>query len=506
MSTTSIQPVPEAPQSGATRPRGRALVLVMVSLLLTLAPLQLDGLVAATAVPTIVGDLGGFSRIAWVATAYLLTMAIGTILAGRIGDMVGRKPLHLVAVSVFFAGSAWAGLSTEMTEFILARAVQGLGAGMALTTLMAIVADIAPPAERAKYQGMLAAVAPVSMIAGPALGGVVTDHMGWRWIFLLNLPLIAVALLVAATVLRLPGGTSRGRVDVAGAVLASLGSARVVLAATWGGGQYSWGSPQVLLAGAIGVAAFLALVFVERRAEHPVLPPGLFGNRTVLMCLVIMFCGVGAVMMVGSNFVPVFQQLVQHQSASSSGLLLLPMLLPAILLAVISGQYLSRTARFRLVLVLGTAALSAGCALLATMGPATPIWLTACYLAVVGSGLGLLFQTPMVLVQNSAPVGQVGAATGTASFLRMLGGALGVGALGALFTSVVRSSVASASVPGLDASTVSSLTPDQLAGLPPNAVTALGQAVSSGTSALFWVALVLGLVALAAAVCVPGRR
>ena len=501
MSSTSL-----SSEVGFARPTGRALVLVMVSLLLALVPLQMDGLVAATAVPTIVGELGGFAQIAWVATAYLLTMAIGTVLAGRIGDMLGRKPLHLAALVVFLGGSAWAGLASGMTEFVCARAVQGFGAGLALTTVIAIVADIAPPQDRAKYGGLLAAVAPVSMIAGPALGGVITDHLGWRWIFLLNLPLIAISIAVAAVAMHLPRGLAKGRVDVAGVVLASLGSAGVVLAAAWGGSQYSWDSAQVLLAGLVGVLAFVALVFVERLAEHPVLPPGLFSDRTVVACLVIMFCAMGAVLMGATNFVPVFQQLVQHQSAASSGLLLLPLLLPAIALAVLSGQYLSRSGRFREVLLVGTAVLSAGCALLATMGPATPAWLTSCYLVLAGAGLGLLFQTPLVLVQNTAPAEQVGAATGTATYLRMLGGAIGVAALGALFTSMVGSSLATAAVPGLDATAVASLTPGQLADLSPSAVTALGHAVSSGTSALFWVCVALGLVALVAAACVPARR
>lgn len=499
MNTTSTQPESAAPP----RPTGRALLLVMASMIVTLIPLQLDALIAATAVPTIVRDLGGFSQIAWVATAYLLTMAIGTILAGRIGDMWGRKRLHMVAVSTFLAGSAWSGLSTGMTEFILARGLQGLGAGMALTTVIAIVADVVPVESRARYQAMLAAVAPVAMIAGPTLGGVITDHLGWRWIFLLNVPLITVSLVVTAAVLRLPRRSTSGAVDVAGAVLASIGSAGAVLAATWGGSQYSWTSAQVLIAAAIGLVGFAVLVPVERRAENPILPLSLFRNRTVVMCLMIMFFAAGAVMMAATNFIPVFQQLAQHQSASSSGLLLLPFLLPTIGLALTSGHYLSRTGRYRAVLITGTLILAAGCALLATMDATSPIWLTSCYLVLTGGGLGMLFQTPLVMVQNSAPADQLGAASGTASFLRMLGGALGVGALGSLFTATMHSSLEKAQVPGLDPSTAASLTTEQLAELPAAASSALADAVSAGTSVLFWAALVLGLAAVIAAALVP---
>jgi EmrB/QacA subfamily drug resistance transporter len=478
----------------------------MVSLVLALVPLQLDALVTATAVPTIVGELGGFSRIAWVATAYLLTFAIGTLLSGRIGDMLGRKPLYLAAASVFLAGSAWSGLSTTMAEFIVARALQGLGAGMMATTILAIVADVVPPESRARYQGLLAAVMPVSMIAGPALGGVITDHLGWRWIFLLNLPLIAVSIGVGAFVLRLPKRPSAGGLDLAGAVLSTIGAAGLVLAATWGG-QYGWGSARVLATAVIGVGAFVALAAVERRTVHPVLPPGLFRDRTVLMCLLIMFCGAGAVMMAATNFVPVFQQLVQHLSASSSGLLLLPLLLPAIVMAIASGQFLSRRPWYRAVLIAGASVLAVGCLLLATMTVATPVWLACCYLVVFGTGLGLLFQTPMVLVQDTAPVDQLGAATGTASFLRMIGGALGVGALGSLFTARVHESLARASAPGLDASALSSLSPDRVAGLSDAQSAALAHAVSSGSSALFWVATMIAVVAVLAALAVPaGRR
>jgi len=492
---------PGAQSSGA--PPVRRLWPIMLSLILALVPLQLDSLVAATAAPTIAGDLGGFDRIAWIATAYLLTMAIGTVLAGRPGDMFGRKRMLLLATSVFLAGSLLAGISGGMTQFIVARAVQGLGAGMTFTTLLAVVADVVQSDRRGRYQGMLGAIAPFTMILGPWVGGVVTDQFGWRWIFFLNLPLVALSIVGAAVLLRLPAGSRGGRVDYAGLVAISAASTGIVLAVTWGGHQYPWGSWQVLGAVALCLAAFAMLVVVERRAAHPIFPPDLFTNRSVLMSFVVMFFAMGAVMASATNFLPLFLQLVQGRSASSSGLLLLPLLLPVIAISLLAGTWITTAARFRPVMIGGTAVLAAGCALLATMGPDTAAWLTAAYMILVGAGIGLLFQTPLVLVQNNAPSGEVGAATGAASFLRMIGSAIGVGALGALFTRTIVTYLGDHAATGTTGLNISSLTPGQLGQLPTSARTLVSSAVTSGNSALFWVAAAASVLALLAALALP---
>ena len=489
----------EAPGAHLT---GTARAWIMVSLLIAILPLQLDALVTATAVPTVVGDLGGFKQIAWVSTVYLLTMAVGTLVAGRLGDMFGRKTFHLLALTLFFAGSAWTGLSLDMADFIAARALQGLGAGMAITTVLSIVPDIAPAHLRSRYQGLLGVMAPISMIAGPIIGGVLTDHLGWRWIFLLNLPVIAIAITVAAVFLRLPRRQVSGPIDLTGMVLASIGACGAVLAVTWAG-LHGWSSPPVWLAGLVGVLAFAGLVPAELRAAHPVLPVRQLSKRTLVMCIVIMFCGAGAVLMAVANFVPIFQQWTQHQSASSSGLLLLPMLLPAIVMVVACGQYLTKADRFRETLIAGAALLALGCGLLATMTVRSPVWLTACFLAVAGAGVGMLMKTPLVLLQNNVPPDHVGAATGTATYFRMLGGALGVGVLGTLFSSTAQRALQAAPRAGVDASVLSTHTPDDAAGLSAQAQQAVAEAVASGMSALFWVTLVLSAIAVVAAVAVP---
>jgi len=480
----------------------------MVSLVLALVPVQLDGLVAATATPTIAGDLGGFDRIAWIATAFLLTMAVGTVLAGRLGDMFGRKAMLLAALATFFLGSLGAGLSTSMTELVGSRAVQGLGAGMTFTTLLAVVADVVPPERRSRVMGVLGAIAPVSMIIGPWVGGVITEHLGWRWIFLLNLPLIALSVAGAAALLHLPARPRGGRVDVAGLLAVSVASSAVVLAVTWGGHQYAWDSWQVLGAALVAVAATAVLVLVERRAENPVLPPSLFRNRAVVASFVVVALGTGAVLLGTMNFLPLYLQLVQGRSASSSGLLLLPMLLPAIGTAVATGAWTSRPERFRTAMVAGTALLAVGSALMATMDAGTSAWTTAAFMAVGGVGVGLLFQTPTVLVQNSAAADEVGAATGAAGFMRMIGGAVGVGAFGALFSSTLSGYVADhastgTTTGGLD---VTALTPDEVTGLPAAVRSLVEGAVVAGTSALFWAAAAAALVAVLAAVAVPRVR
>lgn len=500
--TAVSEPGPIRPSSAA----GGPLWPIMTSLVLALVPVQLDSLVAATAVPTIAGDLGGFDRISWVATSFLLTMAIGMVVSGRLGDMFGRRKMLLTAQAVFFVGSLWSGVSTSMTELILARAVQGLGAGMTATSLLATVAEVAPPEKRSRYQGIVGAVAPCSMIVGPWVGGLITDHLGWRWIFLLNLPLVAIAMVGIGALLRLPKRQTNGRVDIAGLATVSVAAAGTVLAVSWGGNQFAWLSWQVIGAAVIGLLAIVATVMVERRADNAVLPLDLFRNRSALLSMLVLALGPGAVMMAAMNYLPVFSQVVQGHSASNSGLLLLPMLLPTVAVAMLIGAWTSSGDRFRPVLIAGTAALTVACVLLATMGVGTSGLLTALLMLGIGVGIGLLFQTPLVLVQNSAPAGEVGAATGAASFLRMVFGAIGVGGLGAVFSGRFQSYLADHPAPGTAGLTVASVDPNRLTALPAPAKDAVVHAAASANSTLFWIAGVVAVLALLVALALPGGR
>ncbi|WP_182358191.1 MFS transporter [Tomitella gaofuii] len=480
-------------------------VPVMAALLCALVPVQLDALVTATALPTIAGDLGGFGRLAWIATLYLLTMAVGTAVGGRFGDQYGRRAVLLAAQAVFVAGSLWAALAGGMTGLLLARAVQGLGAGITLTSLMATVADIAPPEKRARYQSMFGAVAPLSMIIGPWIGGIITDHLGWRWIFALNIPVVALAMVGVALLLRTPRERTGGRIDSLGLAAITVTGTGWVLAGSWVG-RYGWTSPHVLIAGGIGAVGIAATWAVEHRAAQPFLPRALFRDRSVLMSAAVLALSMGAVMMAAINFLPVFLQLVQGRSAANSGLLLLPMLLPAIVVSLLVGRWTDAPSRFRPAMLTGTGILTAGCALIATMGPGTAMWQTMLYMIVLGAGIGMLFQTPVVLVQNAAPPREVGAATGAVSFLRMLVGAVGVGTLGSIFTGRLADGIVDSGAPGTEMLDPSSVDPATLGTLPDAAVHAVADAAASANTLLFVIATGIAAVALAAAAAVPRRR
>ncbi|HEY0118152.1 MAG TPA: MFS transporter [Cellulomonas sp.] len=499
MSTSALRVAPPQDPSHTPRSAGPRIALIMVSLILAIVPVQLDALVAATALPTIAGDLGGFGMLAWIATAYLLAMAVGTIVAGRLGDLTGRRTMLLTSLAVFGIGSALSGLAPSMGVLIASRALQGLGAGMTFTNLLAVVADVAPPEKRARYHGIVASIAPVSMLVGPWVGGLITDHLSWRWIFWLNVPLVALSLLGVAALVRLPAPVARGRLDIAGLVLAAVTGSGVVLAVTWGGNQYAWHSWQVLTAAAVAVAALVALIGVERRAEQPVLPLTLFRQRSVVLALVILAIGMGAVLMTATNYLPMFLELVRGRSAADSGLLLLPLLLPGIATGLLVGRWTTTGGRMRTAMIVGTSALTVASALLASMSPTTPGLLTATYQVLAGVGIGMLFQTPMVLIQNSVERAEVGAASGTAGFVRMLGAAVGTGALGSVFSATVQGRLPH----GLDAGT---LTPSVVAGLPPEAMAAVRDAVAAGSSVLFLVMAGLSALALLAALAVPRHR
>lgn len=475
---------------------------IMASLVLALIPVQLDAMVTATALPTIAGDLGGFDRIAWIATLYLLTMAVGTAVGGRFGDQFGRKNVLLAAQLIFIAGSLWAALAGGMTGLLLARAVQGLGAGITFTCLMATVADIAPPEKRARYQSVFGAIAPLSMIVGPWVGGIITDHLGWRWIFAVNIPITAAAIIGVTLLLTVPRTRTGSRIDALGLAAVSITGTGWVLAGSWVG-QYGWTSAHVLLPAAVGLLGIGATWAVERRASHPILPSTLLRNRSVLMSIVVLALGMGAVMMAAINFLPVYLQIVQGRSAASSGLLLLPMLLPAIAVALLAGRWTSGPARFRPAIIGGTTILLAGCALLATMGPGTGMWQAVVYMIVLGAGIGMLFQTPLVLVQNSVPQNEVGAATGGASFLRMLIGAVGVGTLGSVFIDRFADGLADSDAPGLRGIDPTALDPAAIATLPHEAAHAAVDAAASANSLLFIVATGLAAAALLAALALP---
>ncbi|MCX4815486.1 MFS transporter [Streptomyces sp. NBC_01239] len=416
---------------GATDPRVRWTLLgVMLAMLLAM----LDNNVVGTAMPTIVGDLGGLAHISWVVTAYTLTTAISTPIWGKFGDLYGRKRLFLASIVVFLVASALAGTAQSMGQLIGFRAVQGVGAGGLGAGAFALIASLVPPRERGRYQGMTATLMAIGTVGGPLLGGVITGHLGWRWAFYVNIPLGLVALVWVQLMLHLPATRVRARIDWAGIALMTAAIGSLVLGATWAGATYAWGSWQVLSAFAVFLVTTAAFIAVQRRAPEPVLPPRVFTEQRNFPLAIGLLLVAGVVMFGCSLYMPLFQQTVQGASATNSGLLLLPLMIPVALVATVAGKVMSATGRYKIFPVTGTACLTAGTALLATMDTSTPRALTSVYLVLVGIGLGCTLQMSTTIAQNSVEMRDMGAASAATNLFRTLGGSLGVAVFGSLLT------------------------------------------------------------------------
>ncbi len=410
----------------------RDFLTVLPGLMLILALAALDQNIVSTALPRIVGDLGGLSHLSWVVTAFVLTSTATTPLYGKLSDMYGRRPLFFLAVAVFLAGSMLCGLSRSLGELVLFRGLQGLGAGGLLPLVQTTVADLVSPRERGRYQGLFVAVFSVCSVAGPLLGGVITDLLSWRWIFYVNLPVGAVAIGLIAAGLRHAPPRVAHRVDYAGAALLTLATTAVLLLLSWGGTEYSWAS--VPIAGLAAGAALLAVLLVLREgvADEPILPLRLFGNTVFRLAAATMTLNTLALF--GTIiFMPLFFQLVMGASATRAGLLVSPLMAVVLVASVLGGRLVSRTGRYKALPVAGLA-VSAGALLamawLAGTGRGAA-GLEAC-LVMLGLGLGCAMPTLTVAIQNAVEPADLGAATSAAIFFRSLGGAIGVALSGAV--------------------------------------------------------------------------
>ncbi|WP_369247293.1 MDR family MFS transporter [Streptomyces sp. R41] len=419
------------PTQPVDRPRNLRLTLLGVMLAMLLA--MLDNTIVGTAMPTIVGDLGGLEHISWVVTAYTLATAASTPVWGKFGDLYGRKVVFLASIVVFLAGSVLSGAARSMPELIGFRALQGLGAGGIAGLAFALIGSLVSPRERGRYQGMTASVMAIGTIGGPLLGGFVTGHLGWRWAFYLNLPLGLVALVWCHVMLRLPAARVKARIDWLGIALMTVTIIAVVLAATWAGTTYAWGSWQIAALAAVTAVGLAAFVASQRRAAEPVLPPRVFGPRNFRLASVMVFAS-GAAMFGATLYLPLFQQSVQGASATSSGLLLLPMMLPIVVVSQIAGKVMSRTGKYKVFPVLGAGLLTLGMLLLSTMDTGTSRTLTGVFMALVGSGLGFLMQMTTTIAQNSVEMRDMGVASAGVTLFRTIGGSLGVAVFGSLFT------------------------------------------------------------------------
>jgi EmrB/QacA subfamily drug resistance transporter len=421
-------------ETGAPGRTGRIAVRwVLLGVMLVLLLGMLDSMVVNTAMPTIVRQLGGRSLLSWVVTAYTLASAVTTPVWGKLGDLFGRKPVFLTAIVVFLLGSALAGAAPSMGLLITFRTLQGLGAGGLAVSAFALIADLVTPRERGRYQGMTVSVMAVGLIGGPLVGGLVTTGLGWRWAFYLNLPLGLLALTWCAIVLRAPVRTRRAVIDWAGIVLLAATISAVVLIGTWAGTTYAVTSPPILGLAAVAVLALAGFVLRERRAVEPLLPPRLFARRNYRLAMLMIFSA-GIATFSGSLYLPLFQQFVQGASAAASGLRLLPLLVPVLVVSQIAGKTMSRTGRYKIFPVLGGVLMTAGLALLATMTTTTSPVLTGGYLVILGAGQGFLMQMTNTIAQNSVERRDIGAASAGVTLFQTAGGTLGLSALGALFT------------------------------------------------------------------------
>lgn len=412
----------------------RARLLIMGATMLGLFFSAMSGTVVSTAMPRIIASLGGINLYSWPFTAFMLTSTAVIPIFGKLSDVYGRKPFFLLGIAVFLAGSVLCGFSQSMMQLIVFRGVSGIGSGIIMATAFTLIADLFTPRERGKWQGLTTGVFALSSIIGPLLGGTITDHLHWRWVFFVNVPLGLAALAVLAVFMPWlrPEGVRR-RVDYAGAGVLVLAVVPLLLALAWAGNEYAWLSPQIT--GLLGFAALMMGLFLwlEVRAEDPVLPLGLFRNRVYAVAVALSFL-VGGAMFAAILYIPLFVQGVIGASATRSGLVTSPMMVSMMIGSTVSGQAVARLGRYRFLVIAGLALLTAGLFLLSTMGPDAENRHAVAYMLVVGGGIGLSMPLITLAVQNSMPFQHLGVATSSLQFFRSIGSTIGAAVLGSLLT------------------------------------------------------------------------
>jgi EmrB/QacA subfamily drug resistance transporter len=423
-----------SPQILDIPPSPREVKTVIFGLMLALTLASLDQNIVGVALPRIVSDLGGLSHLSWVVTSFLLTSTATTPLYGKLSDMYGRKPLFIAAIFIFLAGSILCGLSGSMTQLVVFRGIQGLGAGGLMTLAMTTMADLVTPRERGRYQGYFGAVFAFASIAGPLLGGFITDALSWRWIFYVNLPVGALALAFFIFGFHLPHHVVSHRIDYAGAVLLTAATVALLMVLTWGGVQYAWSSPVITGLSAVVIVLCALLVYTERRSVEPVLVPHILQNRVFLIATSVMFLTFMG-LFGAAIFLPLFFQLVLGFAPARAGLMLAPMTGGVVVASFLGGRLVSRTGRYKIFPVAGLAA--ATLAFLAVMRAAVAgasIGFFEVSLVILGMGFGLVMPNLMVAIQNAVLPVELGAATAASAYFRSLGGTFGVAVSGAIMT------------------------------------------------------------------------
>lgn len=430
--------LPGSPTNPEAAPAGglshKQILVVFSGLMLGMLLAALDQTIVATALPTIVGELHGLDKLSWVVTAYLLTTTLSTPLYGKISDLYGRKKIFQIAIVIFLIGSALSGLSQNMVELIVFRAVQGLGGGGLMALAMAIIGDIVSPRERGRYQGYFGGVFALASIGGPLAGGFFVDNLSWRWIFYINIPVGILALVITSAVLRLPLPRRTLSIDYAGSAILCGAVTLLLLVCLWGGQTYPWGSSTILSMAVAGLLLCVAFVWWERRAREPIFPPRVFADRIVAVTVVLTLL-VAASMFGATIFLPVYLQLVDGVSPTTSGLLLLPLMAGLLTASIVAGQLVTKLGRYKMFPVLGTLLMTIGAWLFTHLGAHTSHLVCSLYMVVFGLGMGQLLQILVLAVQNAVRREDLGSATSAISFFRNVGAAFGTALFGTVLFS-----------------------------------------------------------------------
>jgi EmrB/QacA subfamily drug resistance transporter len=452
---TPAAPVADPGSVGALiSPQRRNLIFVAIVLGMLLA--ALDQTIVATALPTIVADLGDAGHQSWVVTSYLLASTIVTALVGKLGDLFGRKRVFQAGVVFFVVGSVLCGLAQSMAMLVGARALQGIGGGVITVTASALIGEVVPLRERGRYQGILGAVFGVTTVIGPLLGGYFTDYLTWRWAFWVNVPISVVVIVVAAVAIPQLAAATKPVIDYAGIVFVGLGAAGLTLATSWGGTLYPWGSPTIIGLFAGSAAALGVFVWVESRAPAAILPTRLFRSPVFTVCCVLSFV-VGFAMLGAMTFLPTYMQYVDGVSATTSGLRTLPMVVGMLITSTGSGTLVGRTGRYKIFPVTGTALMALAFLLMSRMDPSTPALVQSAFLVILGAGIGLSMQVLVLIVQNTSNFEDLGVATSGVTFFRTIGSSFGAAIFGSLFSNFLKGRMGPAlAAGGVPATAVSS--------------------------------------------------